>query len=154
MGELIALKKRGGSRKSYHDAVDDVRSSLQNTAENLYSACVQLAMLGAWKEWNDKTPVESEIYIDEEALTQTSDKNVSGLMNLYEVIVDTIEWLTTGDSPDSSGSGGRIVGWICSEKAKKQAMSDPAVNQAMKVLNARVVGIIAQSDGYCYGDKL
>lgn len=151
MGELIALKRRGGSRKSYHNAVDDVRSSLQNTAENLYSACVQLVMLGAWKEWNDRTPIGSEIYIDEEA--QTSDKNVSGLMNLYEAIVDTIEWLTTGDGSNASHSEGRIVGWICSEKAKKEVLSDPAVNQAVKALNARIVGFIARSDGYCYGDK-
>lgn len=154
MGELLTLKRRGESRKSYHDTVDNVRSSLKNTAENLFNICVRLAMLGAWKEWNDNTPVGSEIYIDGEALTQTSDKNVSGLMNLYEAIVDTIEWLTTEDDPNVSESGGRIVGWICSEQAKKQAMSDPSVKQAVNELNARIVGIIPRFDGCCYGDKL
>ncbi len=47
MGEVIALKARVRGRRLYQKKLEEVRETLQVTAEELYHSCLNLAMLGA-----------------------------------------------------------------------------------------------------------
>lgn len=118
MGEVIVLNNRHRDRRRYQKKLAEVREGLWQRAEELHQSCLSLAMLGAWREWDEQTPVGEEVFFSEEALTQTSDKNVTGLMNLYVVLVDTIEWLNSGAGSATGDQGAEVVGRIGGEQSE------------------------------------
>ena len=93
MGKIIDLNQRFQGKEEYKAQLEIVRSTFRDIAEDVEQLCVDLAMAGAWTEWNKKQPIGAEEDISIEALMDTGDENCSRIMNIYKSIIKTIDQL-------------------------------------------------------------
>ena len=156
MGDVSEFKKYKRDSESYRELIEEVRKTLDSMAGVIHSSCVQLAMLGEWKEWNDKIPVGAVININDRDLAETADKNISALINLYRTTMEINEWLDLNNSEEFKDIPKGVVGHIYNDKTRAKAPSDPAgiktakkrnatgltVTEIVKTLNAKVIGTI------------
>ncbi len=82
--QLSAYEKN----EEYNQALAEIRSKLSDVEDDLFDACVQLAVLGKWKKWSDEQPVGSTVYFDGDMLKESGDENITILIQLLDYIAD------------------------------------------------------------------
>jgi len=47
--------------------------------------------MGKWKEWDDQQPVGAKIFVDEDMMRNTGDKNIDLLLEIWDKIEEVKE---------------------------------------------------------------
>ena len=81
-------KKHNDKYKKYLKLSEEF---LSKTAIGLFETCVNFAVNGKWKDWDDKQKAASRFEFSDKMLWQTGDKNVDVLMNLREGVLSALE---------------------------------------------------------------
>jgi len=79
-------KGRWRRDKRYRKALERLGKKLTGMGEQLFDLAFELAVEGAWREWNDGVPNGTEIYINEVILRESGDPNVSRLIDAQEYL--------------------------------------------------------------------
>jgi hypothetical protein len=75
--------------KQYRKELSEVVNQLTEMSSQIYSDMVNLALLGKWREWEEKQPIGAIFEFTEEMLRDTGDKNVDALAELMDKILNT-----------------------------------------------------------------
>ena len=76
---------------NYHSLLSKIVERLNAFAEEIQSEIFNLACLGKWRIWNMKQPVGTEIYVSEDMLRNTGDKNIDLLWELLDKMKYVVE---------------------------------------------------------------
>ena len=89
--EIIDFNKFKVGKKSYKEHIKETIELLERTGEQLGEICINLAVCGKWKEWNNSIPEGATFNFTEKMLFETGDENVNILMNLKHNIANALE---------------------------------------------------------------
>jgi hypothetical protein len=64
---------------------------MNNFSHKIHESLFNLACYGKWKKWDEAQPVGSEIYVDDEMLRNTGDKNIDLLWEVLDKIEEVKE---------------------------------------------------------------
>ena len=85
--KIISLKEYARYKKKLSQLID----LASNTADEIENELFTVACLGKWKEWDKSQPVGARIYVDEEMLRSTGDKNIDLLWEILDKIREVKE---------------------------------------------------------------
>ena len=66
----------------YHAKLSEIVEQVDDLAEEFYDSLFELAVLDKWKHWSDSQPIGAELYVDEDMLRNTGDKNIDVLWEI------------------------------------------------------------------------
>ena len=75
----------------YHKTLSKLIKQMNNFSYKIHESFFNLACYGKWKKWDEVQPVGSEIYVDDEMLRNTGDKNIDLLWEVLDKIEEVKE---------------------------------------------------------------
>jgi len=91
MSKIIPIKN-----DVYIEILKGIIDRLSSIPNELDEYAVNLAVTGVWKEWNKKMENGTEFDFGE-SIYETGDKNIDELLNLREILLETIKKLKTNN---------------------------------------------------------
>ena len=72
----------------YQKKLSEIMETVNNLGDEIHDGMFGLALLDKWKEWDEKQPVGTELYVNDDMLRNTGDKNIDLLWGLLDKIMD------------------------------------------------------------------
>ena len=77
----------------YKQSILETKEYLDEFQDELYSCMINIATNGKWKKWSDEQEEGTEFDFTYEMISNTGDKNVDLLVEIYDSILNAIEKL-------------------------------------------------------------
>ena len=89
--KIVELNKYAKDTGNYRDRLKKLADELNEMSESCFTASINLAVLGKWKEWDRSMPVGSNFTFSEDQLLDTGDEFVTSVTQLRIDMLDLIE---------------------------------------------------------------
>ena len=60
----------------YQEKLSEIVEQVSDISDVIYDNLFSLACMGKWKEWDDQQPIGTELFVDEDMIRNTGDKNI------------------------------------------------------------------------------
>ena len=75
----------------YQEKLSEILEQVTEISTVIYENLFALACMGKWKEWDDQQPVGAKIFVDEDMIRNTGDKNIDLLLEIWDKIEEVKE---------------------------------------------------------------
>ena len=75
----------------YQEKLSEIVEQVSDISDVIYDNLFSLACMGKWKEWDDQQPIGTELYVDEDMIRNTGDKNIDLLLEIWDKIEEVKE---------------------------------------------------------------
>ena len=75
----------------YNKKLSEIMEMVNDLGDDIYNSMFGLACLDKWKAWDAEQPIGAEIYVTDEMLRNTGDKNIDLLWQILDKIMDVKE---------------------------------------------------------------
>ena len=92
---------------AYNKKLAKILQLTRKLGDEIHNSLFELAVLDKWKEWDEKQPIGAEIFVTDDMLRDTGDKNIDLLWQILDRIIDVEAEMrvskTKNDTTDDSG---------------------------------------------------
>jgi len=75
----------------YQEKLSEILEQITEISTVMYENLFALACMGKWNEWDDQQPIGARIFIDEDMIRNTGDKNIDLLLEVWDKIEEVKE---------------------------------------------------------------
>ena len=75
----------------YNERLSEIMKTVNDLTEEIHESLFNLACLDKWKEWDANQEVGAEIFVTDDMLRNTGDKNIDLLWKILDKIMDVKE---------------------------------------------------------------
>ena len=79
---IIDLEERRKWFVAYERSVAEAEELIEEMTDDLFTAAVNIAMNGPWREWNESVPEGTEVELNSEMLKDSGDDRVVAIIDL------------------------------------------------------------------------
>ena len=72
----------------YQKKLSEIMETVTDLGDEIYDGMFELAILDKWKDWDEKQPIGAELYVTDDMLRNTGDKNIDLLWEILDKIMD------------------------------------------------------------------